>query len=227
MADIHRSTRIADRLAAVAWICIGVLYVGSEGVAASAFSPRYSYAENYISDLGVSVCGTIYDGRAICSPLHALMNAGFVFQGVMFLGAAFAIARAISASTRYVFVAFAALNCIGNLLIGFFPENTPGLLGGGFSCHVVGALLAILFGNGAALASAWTFAELRLARVHRLASIALPTLAAVAFTMLLLSRGSGATTLFPDGIWERISVYTITGWELLSGLCVIARTRRG
>ena len=223
MAD--HDHQAAERGAAVAWICAAVLYVGSEAVAASAFSPNYSYADNYISDLGVSVCGTIFDGRAICSPLHALMNADFAFQGVAFLGAAIAIARAVPTRTRYAFVAFAALNGVGNLLIGSFPENAPGRLGGTFNFHVLGALLAILFGNATALMSVWTFAGLRLARVHRAACIALPTIAALSFTMLLVSRGSGRTTLFPDGIWERISVYAIPAWELLSAFCLIGRAR--
>ena len=65
-------------------------------LAAVAFSPRYSYAHNYVSDLGVPVCGTIFDGRSVCSPLHALMNGDFVLQGVLFFAAALAAARLVS-----------------------------------------------------------------------------------------------------------------------------------
>ena len=211
-----------DWLALVLWLCAGVLYPAVEGMAAHAFSPDYSYAHNFISDLGVSTCGTIYAGRTICSPLHALMNANFAFQGVAFLGAALAIARVIAAPSRVALVAFAAMNCLGNILISLFPEDMPGPIAGGLNCHVAGALLAILFGNATALMSSWTFAELRLARVHRLFSIALPILAAIALVMFVVSRGS-TSVLFPDGVWERLSVYTITAWELLSAACLFAR----
>ncbi len=226
MADRdHLSGRAAQRTAASSWILAGIVYIATEAVAAFAFSPPYSYARNYISDLGVPVCGTIYDGRALCSPLHALVNVSFALQGLLFLGAALAMAQALSTSSRYAFVALAALNCAGNILIGLYPEAVPGQTGSGFGLHLVGAFLAIVFGNATALMSAWTFAELRLSRLHRVGSLTLPLLAAVAFAALLVSRRTGTAFLFPDGVWERISVYAITAWELLSGSCVIARLR--
>ncbi len=49
----------------------------------------YSRATGYISDLGAVSCG-IYEDRAVCSPLHLLMNASFLLQGLgLVLGALF------------------------------------------------------------------------------------------------------------------------------------------
>lgn len=49
----------------------------------------YSRATGYISDLGAVSCG-VYEDRAVCSPLHVLMNASFVVQGLaLVLGALF------------------------------------------------------------------------------------------------------------------------------------------
>ena len=49
----------------------------------------YSRATGFISDLGAISCG-IYEDRAVCSPLHLLMNASFVVQGLaLILGAVF------------------------------------------------------------------------------------------------------------------------------------------
>ena len=221
----YRFDRTAARLAASLWSIAAVLYLAIERAASSVFSPPYSYAHNYISDLGVPVCGTIFDGRAICSPLHGLMNATFVVQGLFFLGAGLAVARSISHATKLVFVAFAALNGIGNGLIGFFPESAPGQLAGAFDYHLLGAFLAIVFGNATALMSAWTFRELGLARIHRPASIALPLLAAVSFAMLIAARRSATTIWVPDAVWERTSVYTITTWELLTAACLLGTSR--
>ena len=221
----HRFDRTAERLAASLWCVAASLYLVIERAAALAFSPAYSYAHNYISDLGVPDCGAIFDGRAICSPLHGAMNATFVVQGLFFLGAAIAIARSIAPATARAFIAFAALNCVGNILVGTFPENAFSQPGGTFDFHLIGAVLAIVFGNAAALRSASTFRGLGLPRIHRQVSIALPLLAAAAFVMLILARVSGTTIVVPNGVWERMSVYTITSWQLLSAACLLGRRR--
>ena len=69
-----------------------MVYVGTEAIAASAF-PGYSYSANYISDLGVPDVAE-FQGRAIDSPLSAVMNAGFILQGVLYLVAAVALGAA-------------------------------------------------------------------------------------------------------------------------------------
>ena len=102
----------------------------------------------------------------------------------------------------------------------------PGQLAGALSWHVLGALLAIVCGNGAALMSASAFRSLGLPRIHRLGSIGLPLVAAVAFAMLVGTRASGTANLLPDGVWERGSVYTITAWEVLTAACLMVGTRR-
>ena len=220
------SERTRERLAAGLWLAAALFYVGSELAAATAFSPRYSYARNYISDLGVTVGGTIFEGRPICSPLHGLMNADFIVQALLFPGAALAISRSIPSPGRFAFVAVAALNGLGNGLIGTFPEIMPGRLGATLSCHVVGALLAIVCGNGAALMSASLFGNLELPRIHRRASLVLPIAAFVSLAMLIGARSSGTRNAVPDAVWDRISVYAITAWEVLSATCLMARARR-
>ena len=62
--------------AAVAWLSAGLAYLTLEAVAAAAFRPHYSYARNFISDLGVP---------GDHSPLAWLMNLGFCLQGSLFL----------------------------------------------------------------------------------------------------------------------------------------------
>ena len=220
-----RDARTRECLAAGFWLAAALLYVGSELAAASVFSPRYSYAHNYISDLGVTICGTIYEGRAICSPLHGLMNGDFIAQGLLFPGAAVSMSQLIPTGTRLPFIALAALNGVGNVLLGSFPENMPGPFIGTLSCHILGALLAIVFGNGTVLMSASIFPRLKLSRLHRYASTLLPIAAAVSLAMLIGARSSATVNLLPDAVWERTSVYTITGWETLTALCLLVGTR--
>ena len=220
-AETSAAKRQVLRVAGLAWGAAAVTYLAAEAIAASAYSPAYSYAENYISDLGVPACGIVFAGRPVCSPLHALMNADFVLQGVLFLTAGVAAARALSGWARWPLLACAMLNGIGITLVGLFPE-TYGVKG----LHGLGALLAIVFGNATALASAFAFRQLALPWVHRAISLALPLLAAIAFAALLAARGRSGPLIVPDGIWERMSVYTITGWELATAWCLIARAAR-
>jgi hypothetical membrane protein len=210
---IHRFR--LERLAAGLWGAAGVLYLASEAAAAFAFVPRYSYRDDFISDLGVPTCA------ATCSPLHALMNWDFALQGGLFLGAALAVAGSLTTPARFGLIALAALNGIGNVLIGMFPETDPAELPLHLRVHVAGAFLAIVFGNATALLSAWAFRELGLARIHRFASLTMPPIAAVALTMLAVRSASNPV---PDGVLERISVYSITVWELLSAACIMRKT---
>jgi hypothetical membrane protein len=73
-----------------AWSVLSVLqYFAAESAVIGAWAgPQpYDRRTGYISDLGAVNCG-IYDGREVCSPLHWLMNASFVVQGLgMLLGA--------------------------------------------------------------------------------------------------------------------------------------------
>ncbi|MEV7605004.1 hypothetical protein AB0N65_06160 [Paenarthrobacter sp. NPDC089322] len=60
----------------------------------------YSRATGFISDLGAVSCG-VYEDRAVCSPLHVLMNASFVVQGLaLILGALFLTAGLLCVAAR-------------------------------------------------------------------------------------------------------------------------------
>ncbi len=60
----------------------------------------YSRATGFISDLGAVSC-SVYEDRAVCSPLHVLMNASFVVQGLaLILGAVFLTAGLLCVAAR-------------------------------------------------------------------------------------------------------------------------------
>lgn len=73
-----------------AWAVLSVVqYFVAEAAVIGAWAgpERYSRRTGLISDLGAVNCG-VFDGRDVCSPLHGLMNASFVVQGLgMLLGA--------------------------------------------------------------------------------------------------------------------------------------------
>ena len=68
------------RMQAVLW-CLCVQFFVAEQIARLGWTLPYSFARNYISDLGATVCTSL-----VCSPRHALMNASFVLQGLLIAG---------------------------------------------------------------------------------------------------------------------------------------------
>ena len=118
---------------AAAWLSAALSYLILEAVAAAVF-PHYSYARNFISDLG-----------AAASPRAWVMNTAFCVQGTLFFVAAVLAVRAFETRRARLFLGLAAANMVGNLLIAVFhsgPSPTAWV-------HVTGAVLAIVGGNAA------------------------------------------------------------------------------
>lgn len=188
--------------ASVAWFSAGLAYVTLEAVAAAAFQPHYSYARNFISDLG----------KPDDSPLAWLMNTAFCVQGTLFLvGAIFAV-RALAAGKAGLFLTLAAANAVGNLLIAAFhsgPSATAWV-------HAVGAVLAIVGGNAAILAGSSI-----LGGWHRKVSVGLGASGLLSFVLFLIE--TRASSVLPLGVWERCSVYSITWWQLLTAVWLVSR----
>jgi hypothetical membrane protein len=196
------------RLGGVAFLVAGLQLVVVEAIAASAWhTPPYSYATNYISDLGVSGCPTAYGGRTICSPLASAMNAAFVTEGVLFVLAAILLVRTVASAWRWVFLALAVLHGVGSVLIGIFPEtSTSGL-------HVPGATLAIAGGDLAVVAAGLVLRRHPIGRV--VVAVGLVGLAGA----VLLETSSIA----PDGVLERVGVYAVTVFDVIIGVTALRR----
>jgi hypothetical membrane protein len=142
--------------AAVAWIVGPLTYLILEAIAAAAF-PHYSYARNFISDLG-----------APASPDASLMNAAFCVQGTLFLLGAALLDRG------RLFLALAVANAAGNVLIAIFHS--------GVAAHAVGAVLAIVGGNAAILAGSSLIGGR-----HRTASVALGGFGLLSFACFVVA----------------------------------------
>jgi hypothetical membrane protein len=211
--------------APAAFFGAGALYLAGETLAARAWAaPAYDYARNWVSDLGAPVVGAFH-GRTVNSPLHAVMNAAFVADGLLFLLGAMLLAAAVGRARSRAFLAFAAAHSLGMLLVGLVPETTAAPAG---SLHLLGALLAIAGGNIAIILGSTAAAPL-VPRHFQAAALVLGTLGLASFVLLNVLAG-----LFPDllaaagaGLVERLSVYPITAWELLASLWLPLARRRG
>lgn len=213
------------RLAGVLWLLAAICYLASEAIAAAAF-PGYSYALNYISDLGVPY-DAIIDGRTIHSPMAFVINfGGFILDGVLSAAAAIAAMFAVGVRRRAgsLFLAFAIVHSLGSILVGTVHSGAREVAAGIKDFHVIGAAMAIIGGNCATVAAASLSRWLGASPVYRIASMALGICGLLSLALLEASRASGLA-IAPDGILERASVYAITFWKILTGLTILVASR--
>jgi hypothetical membrane protein len=205
------------RLIAAALLLGPAAYLGAEAVAAAAWSdPDYSYARNWISDLGSTTVGT-FQGRQIDSPLHAVMNAGFVVHGALFALGLLLVSRDLPSRPRRAVVDVTLATTAGYVLLAVFPSTPEAAGNGTLALHFLGAVLAIIGGNALAvmLGLHW-----RKGPTHRrlgLVGILLGALGLVAVVVLVATMGTGA----PAGLIERVSVYTVVAWQIAMAVAVL------
>jgi len=199
-------------LAALQWIVIEAI------VAAAWTNPAYSYAVNYISDLGTTVCGGDFQGRVLCSPLNPLMNGSFAAQGILFAIAAILLAPLLSGRGRAVVTVLGILNGVGLVLVALFHGESTGP-SAGLIIHIAGAGVAILAANVLAIFVGIRSGRLGAPLSYRIVSIALGAGGIVSE----LFQGA-----FPEigGALERGGVYSFLIWQAVTGVVVILAARK-
>jgi hypothetical membrane protein len=201
----------------------GALWVGclqffvSEAVAATGFVGAYSYRRNYISDLGALSCS------AGCSPLHGLMNASFVLQGVLIFAGAFVVwPLFLRGALSQLALGLVAASGLGVALVGLAPEDAMP------SWHYLGAAENLLFCNaGAALLGLALLRERTAPRAVGLLSLA--------FGLIGLAGLGGLAGGYDFGLGlggvERVAAYPFPLWIAGMGAWLIgggeSRPQRG
>jgi hypothetical protein len=218
-----------------AWAKLSVLqyFVAESAVIAAWAGPEpYDRRTGYISDLGAVHCG-IYEDRDVCSPLHALMNASFVVQGLGMLAGALLLSSALLcvAARPGIRIAFGPghrapwLTALaakvltftagtGTIIVGLVPEDA-----GLFAVHLTGALMYFI---GGALA-------LLLLGVLWLRQSPLGwfifACGAVSFGALVAGGVTGMAVPEP-GTLERFMGYPVTVGLATAGLVIAQRVRQ-
>ncbi|MFJ3903947.1 DUF998 domain-containing protein [Streptomyces sp. NPDC090025] len=206
-------------LGAVILVVNTVQWIAAEAVAAAAWTaPPYSYAANYISDLGVPDCGAKFQGRELCSPLHPLMNASFALEGLLFATGIVLLSRLVTGRARRVFVALAVTHGAAMVLVGLFHGSADGPDYRLF-IHGGAAAVGILCANSVAIL-AGALRNLGLPPVYRACSVAVGVLG-------LLSEALVGVSPSTAGAFERGGVYSWLLWSAVTGLLLLAgRLRR-
>ncbi len=184
---------------------LSVQYFIIQVIVAQAWKTTYSLSLNTISDLGNTACGAA-SSRAVCSPLHALMNASFITLGItMALGAGLIYQEFRENNGSFTGFGFMGLAGLGTLMVGLFPENTISIL------HSVGAALPFLIGNvGLVILSLALDVPKPLKAYTFLSGVA--SLIALAFFYSHSYLGLGIGGL------ERVVAYPQTVWLIIFGM---------
>lgn len=207
---------VATTRGAALWVVAAVGYLILEAVAAAGFEPVYSYARNYISDLGVDA-GGVANGRLIDSPRSYLMHAAFYLQGILFFSGALLIVGVPHSRRARMFLGLVAVNAVGNIVIATLHSG---------NLHRVGAALAIVGGNAAILAGSGVVATIDGQHWYRRISELVAALGLLSLLMLMINSATSTDTVLPDGASERGSVYSIILWQLLTAGCLLTIRRQ-
>ncbi len=215
-----------------AWSVLSVLqYFAAETAVIGAWAgPQpYDRRTGYISDLGAVNCG-IYDGRDVCSPLHLLMNASFVVQGLGMLVGALLLssgilcvaARAgarVQPGRRKPWLAAVWVRSLtgaagaGTVVVGLVPEDA------GSPFHFIGAVTYFLTGAAALLVLGILWLDQTPLGWFILAC-GLVSLAALA------TGGLTGMDVPEPGTLERLMGYPITVGVAAAGLVIAQRVHR-
>ncbi|MET0897944.1 MAG: DUF998 domain-containing protein [Mycobacterium sp.] len=197
--------------AAGIWIGCGLCYLAAEAAAAARI-PGYSYAVEYISDLGIP-------GH---SPAAGLMNTGFIVQGVGFILAGTLVFTTVrrSAETTACLV-LGVLYGIGSGVVGLVHGGGDGAA---HVAHIGGATAAIVAGNLGLIG----VGAVLLKRGRQLLGAASAVLGAAGLTsaVLLVRPGIVGDVPWEGGAWERGSVYTIIAWQLAAAAVLLSQGNR-
>ncbi len=205
-------------------LLFGLVYVVFEFVAASAWvSPPYDWARDFISDLGYSGCG-VDDGPAACSPLHPLMNAGFLVQGTVFSIGGVLVTRLVVTGTvwRRIIACLLVVSGVGTFFVGVF-HLSPELTASGFGwLHFSSATLAIGPGNLGILLLGLRAIPRPPWRGYGIAIVVLGAFGLISSAVLL----SPAADTLGLGLVERLAVYPLNVWTIGTGVGLIVASLR-
>lgn len=199
-----------------------VIFLVCEAISAIAWrAGTYDYGRNFISDLGTTICGSTSGGRELCSPLHGVMNFGFVAMGLAIGASAILLATRVTRERlgnkrRIALIALGFLNPFGMVLVASFHSQDESVANGTIWLHAVGAVIAITAGNALGLVAGPAAEAFGFPRWYSPVSIVLGVVGLVAMVFIAVEPPP-----FDPAIYERIAVYVIFVWHFATAFCLL------
>jgi hypothetical membrane protein len=205
---------------AICWI-LALEYFIAQLIAQTAW-PSYRMSDYDVSALGVTTCGPFIDSITheslgyMCSPLHAVMNTGFLLLGVLIMLGAF-LTRSMWPRRRLTTfgLIFVSLGGLGEMFAGLAPGdvNVP--------MHAAGALLHWVGGGIGIMLLGFA-----LWKTQRLLAVFSLLVGAIGFLGFFL-YGNQVYFGLGRGIMQRVLAYPATIWLIVLGLTMLASALSG
>jgi hypothetical membrane protein len=198
---------------AICWLLTAEVFLTQ--FAAQAAAIDYHFLDEDISVLGATSCGLVKDPitglpQQVCSPLHLILNGGFVVMGLLILSGLI-LTRSVwqRGRTGYAGFLLLATASIGTMLAGLFPFDRN------LAMHVLGSLLFFFLAPLAMVllgvsilkrAPGLTVFSWLIGAVTLAAFCAYPHYAAIGL---------------PRGVMERIAAYPSSLWFIIAGIYIL------
>ena len=208
-------------IGALIFLINGLFYLTGEYVAAlgTGYSLKEVYLRNFISSLGVYP-NLIVEGVPVgFSKLAIIMNIDFIVTGIGFLVAYYLLIFKILKSKKYnlLYLITPVLFAVGSVLVGVYQGGVPSEDG----LHGLGARLSFLGGNLTLIISGVSLFKNR--KGYSVVSIILGLIGLISASFMNNALTNNLSEVV--AIYERLTVYPITIWQLMTGLTFLKENK--
>lgn len=208
-------------IGALIFLINGLFYLTGEYVAAlgTGYSLKEVYLRNFISSLGVYP-NLIVEGVPVgFSKLAIIMNIDFIVTGIGFLVAYYFLIFKMLKSKKYslLYLITPVLFAVGSVLVGVYQGGVPSEDG----LHGLEARLSFLGGNLTLIISGVSLFKNR--KGYSIVSIILGLIGLISASFMNNALTNNLSEVV--AIYERLTVYPITIWQLMTGLTFLKENK--
>lgn len=208
-------------IGALIFLINGLFYLTGEYIAAigTGYSLKEVYLRNFISSLGVYP-NLIVEGVPVgFSKFAIVMNIDFIVTGMGFLVAYYFLIFKMLKSKKYslLYLITPVLFAVGSVLVGVYQGGVPSEDG----LHGLGARLSFLGGNLTLIISGVSLFKNR--KGYSIVSIILGFIGLISASFMNNALTNNLTEVV--AIYERLTVYPITIWQLITGLTFLKENK--
>ena len=190
------------KVAGIVFIVGSLYYIIAEAICATYFNASLinTYCFHTISELGIPNQN---------SPLSWLMNSAFIFIGLTLLFGNFYKFKDYIVKNKIIFSILTLITSIGVIIVGCIHGGNPLTM----SYHALGAIMAILGGNVLLIL---IYKSIEGFGKYRKITLLLGIVGFVSFWVMFFNIDNVFMPIF-----ERLSVYTLIIWSLLTGIFLL------
>lgn len=208
-------------IGALIFLINGLFYLTGEYIAAlgTGYSLKEVYLRNFISSLGVYP-NLIVEGVPVgFSKFAIVMNIDFIVTGMGFLVAYYFLIFKMLKSKKYslLYLITPVLFAVGSVLVGVYQGGVPSEDG----LHGLGARLSFLGGNLTLIISGVSLFKNR--KGYSIVSIILGFIGLISASFMNNALTNNLSEVV--AIYERLTVYPITIWQLMTGLTFLKESK--